>query len=71
MFKPGDICLVSTEARKSLSGIYRSLIGKQVMITSQDTVNDKYPVKVLYPDKDLPWEWSEQIQIKKELLTRE
>lgn len=71
MFEPGDVCLVNQRADKALSGIYRSLIGKLVVIQSKDTINDKYPVRVLRPDKDKPWELSEQLQIKEELLTKE
>lgn len=71
MFRPGDICIVNEEASKVLSGMYRSLIGKQVIITSSDTVNDKYPIRVVHPDKERPWEWSSQLQMREDLLTKE
>lgn len=71
MLKPGDVCTVNRDAGKFLTGIYRSLIGKQVVIETEDAINDKYPIRVLHPDKEFPWEWSSQLQMKQIYLTKE
>jgi hypothetical protein len=71
MFESGDVCIVNNKASKSISGIYRSLIGKRVVVTSDEDVNDKYPIKVLDPDTDKPWEFSSQLYMRKDLLTKE
>ena len=71
MFTKGDICIVNQEANNLLSGIYRSLIGKQVMITSEDVYINKYPVRVINPNKENPWESSEQLYIRADCLTKE
>lgn len=71
MFQPGDICVVNEKATKVLSGLYRSLIGKQVVITSTDTVHDKYPIQVVQPNPENPWEHSPQLQMRADLLTKE
>jgi ABC-type tungstate transport system permease subunit len=71
VLQPGDICIVNEKADKVISGIYRSLIGKRVVITSSDTVFNKYPIRVLNPDKEKPWENSSQLQMREDLLTKE
>lgn len=71
MFEVGDICVVNEKANKVVSGIYRSLIGKLVVVTSTDTVLNKYPIRVLNPDKDKPWENSPNLRMREDLLTKE
>jgi hypothetical protein len=71
MLQPGDICIINERVNESSSGLYRSLIGKQVMITSINVVNGKYPVQVMNPNPENPWEFSSQLQVREEFLTKE
>jgi hypothetical protein len=71
MFKPGDICIVNEKADKVLTGLYRSLIGKHVMVTSSEVINDRYPIVVIHPNPDNRFEFSSQLQMREDLLTKE
>lgn len=70
MFEVGDICIVNEEAKKHLVGSYLTLVGKEVEIKSTDTVFDKYPIRVVRPDKAIPQQWSSQLRMRADLLTK-
>jgi hypothetical protein len=67
MFKPGDICLVKDN--DVLSGLYRSLIGKHVIILNGPVINDKYPIDVISPES--MFQRSTQLQMRASLLVKE
>lgn len=71
MFMPGDICTITEEAQEVLTGRLRSLIGKRVMVTSHIEYNGRIPIRVLDPDKTLPWERSNQLAIRTAFLELE
>jgi hypothetical protein len=67
MLKPGDICLVKDN--DILSGLYRSLIGKHIIILHGPIINDKYPIDVISPDS--MFQRSTQLQMRADLLLKE
>lgn len=71
MLDKGDICIVNEKAKDVLTGMYATLIGKEVMIRSTEVVNDKYLIMVLNPDKYNPFHFSSQLQMREDLLTKE
>ncbi len=71
MFYPGDVCIVNKDAENVLYGLYKTLIGKRVVVMSSDTVNDRYPIEVLHADREIAFHWSNQILMRKDLLTKQ
>lgn len=67
MLKPGDVCVV--KHNDILSGLYRSLIGKHVIILNGPVINDKYPIDVISPDS--MFQRSPQLQMRADLLIKE
>lgn len=70
MFQQGDICIVNNKAKDYLVQSYRSLIGKQVVITGNE-VDGKYPIRVIHPDSSNPIQFSMGLTMRTELLTKE
>ena len=70
MLQEGDICIVNDKAKDELVRGYRSLIGKLVVVTGEESFG-KYPIQVINPDPSEPIQHSRSLRMRTDLLTQE